>query len=59
MAEAIAVQVRLACAERIALDEFRRRQENPPSRPAAVRKLMRRALQVEGATAGRPNGEAA
>lgn len=38
------IQVRLPDDERVALDRYRREQENPPSRAQAARQLIRRAL---------------
>ena len=38
------IQVRLPDDERVALDTYRREQENPPSRAMAARELIRRAL---------------
>jgi hypothetical protein len=38
------IQIRLQDAERNALDHYRRQQQNPPSRAAAARALIRRAL---------------
>jgi hypothetical protein len=38
------VQVRLRDEERDALDDFRRKKPNPPSRGQAARELIRRAL---------------
>lgn len=38
------VQVRLPDEECAALDDFRREQQNPPSRASAARELIRRAL---------------
>jgi hypothetical protein len=44
MAIGTPVQVRLQNEELHALDEFRRQHANPPSRAAAGRELIRRAL---------------
>ena len=38
------IQVRLPDEERDALDNYRRAQQNPPSRASAARELIRRAL---------------
>jgi hypothetical protein len=38
------IQVRLVDDECDALDSYRREQPNPPSRPEAIRQLLRRAL---------------
>jgi hypothetical protein len=43
----LALQIRLEETETAALDSYRRRQMNPPTRPAAVRELARRVL-VDG-----------
>lgn len=43
----LALQIRLEDVETAALDLYRRRQMNPPTRPAAVRELVRRVL-VDG-----------
>jgi hypothetical protein len=47
MTVGIAVQVRLSDDERSALDNYRRQQDNPPSRRAAARQLLRRALKLD------------
>jgi hypothetical protein len=44
MSDIALVQIRLHDEEREALDRYRREQVNPPSRPQAVRELLRRAL---------------
>jgi hypothetical protein len=44
MSDVALVQIRLHDEEREALDRYRREQLNPPSRPQAVREVLRRAL---------------
>jgi hypothetical protein len=44
MAAGTPVQVRLQDEERDALDNYRRKKPNPPSRGQAARELIRRAL---------------
>ena len=44
MADVTLVQLRIGDDERAALDSYRRQQSNPPSRPQAIRELLRRAL---------------
>jgi hypothetical protein len=39
-----AIQIHLEDAETAALDRYRREQSNPPSRPVAVREIIRRTL---------------
>lgn len=44
MSDVTPIQVRLPDDERLALDSYRREQENPPSRARAARELIRLAL---------------
>ncbi len=38
------IQIRLQIVELAAIDSYRRTRTNPPSRPHAIRKLLRQAL---------------
>ena len=40
----IPIQIRMPDKDRAALDEWRRSQANPPTRPEAIRQLLRKAL---------------
>jgi len=40
----VPIQIRLADQDCAALDQYRRSQANPPTRPEAIRELLRKAL---------------
>jgi hypothetical protein len=44
MSAGITVQIRLSDKELDAIDDYRREQRNPPSRPRAIRELARAGL---------------
>jgi hypothetical protein len=52
--EATPVSVILKPADKAAVDEWRRRQPDLPSRPQAVRELLREALSRSGAALSEP-----
>jgi hypothetical protein len=43
------ISLNLKADERTALDRWRRQQDDPPSRPAAIRQILREALSHNGA----------
>jgi hypothetical protein len=46
-------QVRMTCAERAALDDWRRRQREIPTRPEAIREAIRQLVMKEARVASR------
>jgi hypothetical protein len=56
MSDVTPVQIRFQAEELAALDDYRRRQSNPPSRPQAARELIRLSLNDR---AGAPDAERA
>jgi hypothetical protein len=50
MADVTLVQVRFQDHERDALDRYRRQQVNPPSRPQAIRELLKNVLRKQPAS---------